>query len=160
MGRPARSESRRRHTNVTHAARGPCQGGAGLSRLWRRIAVLQTRNPRTVLLVFAIVAVLGAWRASKLKLVTDFADLLPQDQPSVVELRRILARTRGLSNVFIVLEDEDPARLRRIADALVPKLREVGSPWVEWARDGAEEARQFLTPRAGLYMSEKELSDA
>src|ERR1700733_2565792 len=126
MGRPLRSESRRRHTNVAHAVRGPCQGGAGLSRLWRRIAVLQTRNPRSVLLVFAIVAALGAWRASTLKLVTDFAELLPQDQPSVVERRRTLARARGLSNVFIVLEDQDPVRLRRIADALVPKLRDVG----------------------------------
>jgi len=160
MVRPWRSESRGRHTNVTHVARGPCQGAPGLSRLWRRIAVLQTRNPRTVLLAFAVVAALGAWRASKLKLVTDFADLLPQDQPSVVELRRILARTRGLSNVFVVLEDRDPGKLRRLADALVPKLREVGSPWVESARDGAQEARRFLTPRAGLYMTEQELSDA
>jgi len=113
-----------------------------------------------VLGVFALVAALGAWRASKLRLVTDFADLLPQEQPSVVELRRILARTRGLSNVFIVLEDQDPAKLRRLADALVPPLRQVGSPWVESARDGAQEARQFLTPRAGLYLSEKELADA
>jgi predicted RND superfamily exporter protein len=131
-----------------------------LSRLWRRIAVLQTRNPRVVLLAFALLAALGAWRASKLKLVTDFADLLPQDQPSVLELRRILARTRGLANVFIVLEDRDPAKLRRIADALVPRLRAVGSPFVESARDGAQEARRFLIPRAGLYMSEQELSDA
>jgi len=113
-----------------------------------------------VLVVFALVAALGAWRASKLKLVTDFADLLPQDQPSVVELRRILSRTRGLSNVFVVLEDRDAAKLRRLADALVPRLREVGSPWVESARDGAQEARQFLKPRAGLYMSDKELTDA
>ena len=110
--------------------------------------------------MFAAVAALGVWRASRLKLVTDFADLLPQQQPSVVALRKILARTRGLSNVFVVLEDRDPALLRRVADALLPELRAVGSPWVESARDGAQEARQFLTPRVGLFLTEQELSEA
>ena len=101
---------------------------------------------------------MGLWRASRLSLVTDFADLLPQDQPSVIELRRILARTRGLSNVFIVIEGQDPLRLRTFADQLLPALRAIGSPYVESARDGAQDARRFLQPRAGFYLSESDLA--
>ena len=90
---------------------------------------------------------------------TDFADLLQQDAPSVVELRRILSRTRGLANVFVVLEGGDPAELRRAADALVPRLEAIGPPYVALVRSGVQEARRFLMPRAGLYMTEADLED-
>ena len=111
------------------------------------------------LLAALLLAGLGAWRASKLRLVTDFADLLQQDAPSVVELRRILSRTRGLSNVFVVLEGSDPAELRRAADALVPRLEAIGPPYVALVRSGVQEARRFLMPRAGSYMTEADLED-
>ena len=72
-----------------------------MTRLLRLLAWLQLRRPAVVVLAVASIAAAGTWRASRLKLVTDFSDLLPQDQPSVVELGNILARTRGLSNVFV-----------------------------------------------------------
>jgi hypothetical protein len=62
------------------------------------LAVCQTRRPGAFLLVFAILAALGGWLASRLELVTSFADLL-SPQPSVVELRRLQARLRGFSTV-------------------------------------------------------------
>jgi predicted RND superfamily exporter protein len=110
-------------------------------------------------LSFMLLAGIGAWRASRLRLVTDFSDLLPQDQPSVIELGQVLARTRGLSNVFVVLEGPDGAALRRVADGLVPRLRALGGPYVESARSGVQEARRFLLPRAGLFLSEADLAD-
>lgn len=130
-----------------------------MQRFWRRLAALQTRRPAAFLLVAAVLAGLGAWRASKLRLVTDFADLLQQDAPSVVELRRILSRTRGMSNVFVVLEGSEPALLRKTADVLEPRLRAIGPPHVAIARSGVQDARRFLMPRAGLYLSEADLDD-
>jgi predicted RND superfamily exporter protein len=130
-----------------------------MQRFWRRLAALQTRRPASFLLIALLLAGAGAWRASKLRIVTDFADLLQQDAPSVVEIRRILARTRGLSNVFVVLEGSDPAQLKRAADALEPRLRAIGPPYVAIARSGVQEARRFLMPRAGLYMTEADLDD-
>jgi predicted RND superfamily exporter protein len=132
---------------------------ATLKRFWRRLATLQTRRPGAFLLVFALLAGVGAWRASKLRLVTDFADLLPVNQPSVLELHRILARTRGLSNVFVVLEGSDPATLRRAADTMEPRLRAIGRPYVAIARTGVQEARRFMMPRSGLFLSDADLDD-
>ena len=66
--------------------------------------MLQTRRPWAVVVAFALLVGLAARPALHLRLVTDFADLLPQNQPSVVELRNILARTRGLSSLYVVLE--------------------------------------------------------
>jgi predicted RND superfamily exporter protein len=130
-----------------------------LKRLWCRLASLQARRPWTFLLVFALLAGAGAWRASKLRLVTDFSSLLADDQPSVVELHRILKHIRGLSNVFVVLEGNDPATLRRAADVLEGRLRAIGSPYVAQARSGVQESRRFLMPRAGLYLTDADLDD-
>jgi predicted RND superfamily exporter protein len=130
-----------------------------VTRLLRRLAWLQIRRPGLVVLAVAAIAALGIWRASRLKLVTDFSDLLPQDQPSVVELGNILARTRGLSNVFVVLEGPDALALRRLADDLAPRLAAIGSPYVESARSGVQDARKFLMARAGLFLSEADFAD-
>lgn len=130
-----------------------------MARLIRHLSLLQTRRPGWVIIAVALLATLGVWRASRLTLVTDFSDLLPQNQPSVVELRNILARTRGLSNVFVVLEGGDPAALREIADTLAPRLLAIGGPMVESARSGVLEARRFFVPRAGFFLAEKDLAD-
>jgi predicted RND superfamily exporter protein len=130
-----------------------------VKRLWCRLADLQARRPFTFLLVFALLAGTGAWRASKLRLVTDFSSLLADDQPSVIELHRILKHIRGLSNVFVVLEGDDPTTLRHVADVLEPRLRAIGNPYVARARSGVQDARRFLMPRAGLYMTDADLDD-
>jgi predicted RND superfamily exporter protein len=130
-----------------------------VTRLLRQLAWFQIRRPAIVVVAVVLIAALGIWRASRLKLVTEFSDLLPQDQPSVVELGHILARTRGLSNVFVVLEGPDPVALRGLADALVPRLAAIGGPAVESARSGVQDARKFLTARAGLFLSDQELGE-
>ncbi|HZX41117.1 MAG TPA: MMPL family transporter, partial [Myxococcaceae bacterium] len=77
--------------------------------------------------------------------------------PSVVELHRVSERTSSQSTIFVVLEGQDPAGLRRAADALVPALRELGPPWVGSVENGVQDALAFLRPRTGLYTDLGEL---
>jgi uncharacterized protein len=125
--------------------------------LWWRLCRCVNRWPAPALIVAAALAALGGWRATRLELRTGFADLLPPNQPSVVELHRVAAATRGLANVFVVLESPDVGALRRLADALLPRLEALGPPAVESAEDGVRETRAFLLPRAGLFASEAQL---
>ncbi|MES1207760.1 MAG: MMPL family transporter [Pseudomonadota bacterium] len=124
---------------------------------WRLFTSAQRRHPRVFVLAFALLAALGLWRAGRLEVVTDFTDLLAPDQPSVVELRRVLARTRALSNVFVVLEGRDPTRLRTLADQLVATLSALGPHFVHSAASGVQAARTFLLPRAGLFLTEEHI---
>jgi predicted RND superfamily exporter protein len=146
-----------RNRIVTRALGRSCQAAARVTRFWRRLAVLQTRRPAVFALGFLVLAGLGLWRATRLRLVTDFADLLSPDQPSVVELHWILARTRGLSTVHLLLEGPDPGVLRVLGDALVLRLPGEGAPFVESARDGMQAASRFLRPRAGLFLSDADM---
>src|SRR5262249_51397065 len=83
--------------------------------------------------------------------------LLPDDQPSVLELKRLSERTAGSSSIFVVLEGGDRDSLRALGAKLLPPLRAIGAPWVVSAEDGVQVARDFLLPRSGLFASVEDL---
>lgn len=116
-----------------------------------RLGSVQAQRPFIVLLLGALLTVVGALLALRLELRTGLDQLLPESQPSVQELRRVAERTASVSNLFIVLEGDGTSALRQFGDALVPKLKELGPPWVGSSADGVHEARAFLEKRAGLF---------
>jgi predicted RND superfamily exporter protein len=119
----------------------------------------QIERPWAVLGVVTVVTVAAIVLAMRLKLITGFESLLPESRPSVIELHRVEAQTSSLSTIFVVLEGEDPAGLRRAADALVPALKALGPPWVGQVEDGVQESINFIKPRAGLYTGKKNLEE-
>ena len=127
------------------------------ARAWLALARVQVARPWLVLAACFALTVVCAGLATRLSLKTEFAELLPDGQKSVVELRRVLARTSGIANVFVVLEGDDPAALRELGDRLVPKLRAIGGPWVGSSEDGVQIARSYLLPRAALFAERAKL---
>jgi predicted RND superfamily exporter protein len=122
-----------------------------LRRALDRLVGWQLRHPLLLLGAIALLTAISIVLASRLRVETGFESLLPETRPSVVELRRVSARTSSQSTIFVVLEGQDPAGIRRAADALVPALRELGPPWVGSVENGVHDALAFLWPRTGLY---------
>jgi predicted RND superfamily exporter protein len=122
-----------------------------LRRTLDMIVGWQLRHPARVLGVVAVLTVVSIGLATRLRVETGFESLLPQSRPSVIELHRVSARTSSQSTIFVVLEGQDPAGIRRAADALVPELRALGPPWVGSVEAGVHDALAFLRPRTGLY---------
>jgi predicted RND superfamily exporter protein len=110
-----------------------------------------------VLLIGLVVTGIGAELSRGLELRTRFDQLLPDDQPSVLELKRLSERTAGSSSIFVVLEGGDRDTLRTLGGQLLPPLRAIGAPWVVSAEDGVQVARDFLLPRSGLFASVDDL---
>jgi predicted RND superfamily exporter protein len=131
--------------------------GSVIERLLLRVAAWQLRAPWQVLLLGLLLTVGGAWLAKGLELRTRFDQLLPEDSPSVIELKRLSERTAGSSSIFVVLEGGDRDTLRKMGDALLEPLRKIGRPWVVGAEDGVQAAREFLLPRSGLFASLQDL---
>jgi predicted RND superfamily exporter protein len=61
--------------------------------------------------------------ASRLKLRSDFTELLPQDDPELVQLRNVGDRIGAPSTLILAVEGKDPAANERFAEALVKNLR-------------------------------------
>ena len=128
-----------------------------IERLLLRLAAWQLRAPWQVLLLGLALTVTGGWLARGLELRTRFDQLLPDDQPSVLELKRLSERTAGSSSIFVLLEGADRDTLRSIGGSLLKPLRAIGPPLVVSAEDGVQVARDFLLPRSGLFAGVQDL---
>jgi predicted RND superfamily exporter protein len=128
-----------------------------INELIARLSELQIRRPWVPLLGVALVTCIMGWFASRLELRTRYDALLPDSQPSVIELHRVEARTASAQTLLVLLEASDPALLRSMGDAAVSRLMALGPDLVSSAEDGTQAARAFLTPRAGLFLSLPEL---
>ncbi|AUX42748.1 hypothetical protein SOCE26_041810 [Sorangium cellulosum] len=132
------------------AAPPPSKGGGFAARL----AELQVNRPALPLLVAGLLTAVALFFATRLSVLTGFESLLPESRPSVQELDRVAARTAGVSTLFVVLQGGERTQtgaLQKAADALVPEIERIGSPWVGSVESGVHEAYRYLAPRAGLY---------
>ena len=125
--------------------------------LIERLVELQIRRPWTVLAAAGVVSALSGVFAAQLRLKTRFEVLLPDNQPSVLELHRLEARTSAAQTILVVLEGDDRMTLRAMGDALVPELARLGPAIVSTAADGVQQTRAFLAPRSMLFLERSEL---
>ena len=91
-----------------------------------RMVGMVARHPRAVVAATLVVTLAGAWRATRLRLETDFAQLLPRTAPAVLALDELERRMPGLSSLDVVVEGPDGAanrRLRRRAGAAAARAR-------------------------------------
>jgi hypothetical protein len=124
-----------------------------------RLADIQIARPWVPLsLVFGLSLLFG-WRATHLELRTRYDQLLPENQPSVIELRQVEKRVSGAQLAIILLEGDDEKTLRGFGDAIVVKLGALGPDVVSSAEDGIQGATRFLKPRAGLFLDEADLQE-
>lgn len=127
------------------------QRSAQASTPARRFGAWQHAQPRLPLLIGALVTAAFGALALRLEMRTEFEQLLPEHQPSVVELHRLQEHVSQLSHAYVVLEGGDPARLRAAGDALLPRFLALGPRFVSNAETGVQKGRAFLLARAGLF---------
>jgi hypothetical protein len=117
----------------------------------------QVRRPWLFVLACIALAAASGALALRLELKTRFEQLLPESRPSVVELKRLQDNVRQGSRVFVVIEGGGMQAQRAFGDELVVRLRQRAPAWLVDAQDGVHEAREFLAPRAGMFVELREL---
>src|SRR3954451_6206146 len=101
-------------------------------RFWGFILKLQLERPWAIAAI-AVVTTIPAFIAARgLGLKTDFSELLPDNKPSVVEMRRVSEKLTSASTLTLVAEvpATHPEALERFAEAIVPKIQALGPAWV------------------------------
>ncbi len=124
----------------------------------RYVAFLR-RNHLWILLAAALLTALAGWSASRFELKTDFARLLPQDEPSIRDLNRAKERMGGLSNMIVAVESPDPASNRRLVDDLVAKLETFGPETIVYLRYNLAAERDFYDEHKHLFASLADLKE-
>src|SRR4029077_2354510 len=85
------------------------------------VAFLARRDFAIVTCAFILFLVATA-AASRLKLRSDFTQLLPQDDPELMQLRTIGDRIGAPSTLIVAVEGKSPTANERFAEALVKNL--------------------------------------
>ncbi|MCC6644120.1 MAG: MMPL family transporter [Polyangiaceae bacterium] len=133
-----------------------------LPRFLHALGLLQFRRPWLLIAVALVSLVPAAWAASGLTYKEDFAELLPDNKPSVIEARRVsqhLAGDRTLTVVATTKTRNDKA-LQGFVDALVPHLTALGPDWVGRVDSGVSATKQFFEDNKLLYAKTEDLQKA
>jgi uncharacterized protein len=113
---------------------------------------------------FAILSLIpAAWAAKGLGFKADFSELLPDNKPSVIEMRRVSKRLAGVSTLSVVAQISDTGNarsLQKFVDALVPKLMALGPEWVGAVDHGVQDTRKFFEDNKLLFADLKDLEKA
>jgi predicted RND superfamily exporter protein len=139
------------------------QEGSALSRFFAalssKLIAWQVERPFHVLLLALLLTVPAVFLAKGLELRTGFDSLLPDNKPSVKELKRVGARTAGVSTFIVVADISARAdgthkkTLQQFGDGLLPRLRALGPDWVGTAENGVQAEQEFLRKRQSLFLS-------
>jgi predicted RND superfamily exporter protein len=113
---------------------------------------LQVRRPWPFILIALVVTLPAYFLARNLELRTGFDSLLPQNKPSVIELKRVAKRTAGISTLAVVIDGAAPKAMQAFSDDLVPRLRALGPEWIGTAENGVHAEREFMKARQALYL--------
>jgi predicted RND superfamily exporter protein len=134
-----------------------------LPKVLEWLAALQARRPALLIILAVLTLLPSGWAASQLALKPDFAELLPDNKDSVIEMRRVAQRLRGASTLSVVAQIRDGSKhqaLRTFVDELVPRLLALGPEWVGGVDSGVRDARRFFDDHKLYYAELAELKKA
>jgi predicted RND superfamily exporter protein len=132
-----------------------------MDRLFARYIAFSRRHAGTLTLLFAALCIATLLPAIQLQLHTDMAELLPDDHPAVVALRRLSGRQKSSTNLVMLVESPDAQANQRFAVALKPELaRLIPSVFseIQWAPE--TEVPDFADRWRWLYADKKDLESA
>jgi predicted RND superfamily exporter protein len=136
-------------------------------RLVRFVSWLTARSLRrwrTFLAVATLLALGGAWLASRLTLRTSFEELLPEDVPSVRNAKELARRVGGDGTVLLMVEAErgpqDLPAAERLASKLAEGLRALGPELVRSVESELGPVKRWYADHWPLFLPLADLREA
>jgi len=125
-------------------------------RLLTAIATYVVKRPWWTLLWIMIVTIVCAGMAGQLSISTEYTDMMPQDDPSVIEFNTITDEYNATSTLYMVAEGDEQA-LRAFADEVVPRIKALD----QYVRDVVYMApRDFMAEHALMLMKSSDLENS
>jgi uncharacterized protein len=133
--------------------------GIPSSPIARRYGAFIERHAGAIAIAFLAITGLFTLSVRHLELHTDFEDLLPEGQPSVVTLRQIMKRVGGMGTLNVAIESPDKEASKRFVDDLVVALRSKMSSKLHSIDYTMAPIRKFYEKNGILYLSLEELRE-
>jgi predicted RND superfamily exporter protein len=117
------------------------------------------RKPWTILICVGAVLAVSTFFALRLKLHSDFMELLPTDSPSVVNLESLKQRISSYSTLTIAVQSPDLKASEKFAEDLVAKLHEFPKERIKYIDYNLRDLRSFYEKNKWFYADLPDLVD-
>ena len=124
-----------------------------------RWAGIVYRYPLLVLSIALSIAVTGGFLASKIKIKSNFAALLPDQSQAVIDLKRINKRTGGMGTLIVSVTGRSLADMERFAEDLVKKLKQYPKEEILYIDYKIDAQKAFFDKNKYLYLSIEEIRE-
>ena len=129
--------------------------------LSRRYVAWVRRRTGVILAGHAVVLAIALYLiAFRLPLFSDFSYLLPQDAPSVQDLRRLEARVQTTDTVLVLVQAPTAAERTAAGAEMAAGMRALPHEIIEHVDDNDTEVRAFLRAHRHLFVSLADLQKA
>lgn len=128
-----------------------------LSPQLKRFANFIYKRPKTVVFIAILIAALGGYLASKIKIRSNFAELLPDNAQSVIDIKQINKRVGGMGTLIVSVEGKSLKDMERFADDLAQKLAAYPKEDVLFVDYKVDSQKKFFEKNKYLYLSVDEL---
>ncbi len=126
----------------------------------KRYAQWSFHHSWVIILLSLVVLAISIYFSAKLKLKSDFKELLPDNYESVQELNRTAERVGGLSNLLIGVEAPDFKTGKSFVDALIPALQAgLPSEMVQSIDYNVADLKSFFETNKYLYVEVADLKE-
>ncbi len=110
-------------------------------------------------ILFTLLFVFCVREASRLKLRSDFKELLPENFQSVKDMNRILERVSGEGSLNLAIESPDPQTSIRFANDLIAKLKEYPPQFIRRIEYNISDTKKFFEDHKYLYMNLEDVQE-
>ncbi len=124
-----------------------------------RWADIVYRFPKTILMIALVITAGGGYLASNIKIKSNFATLLPDNSPAVIDLQKISKRTGGMGELIISVEGADLKAMERFADDLAKRLGAYPKDEVLFIDYKIDKQKAFFEHNKTLYLSLDEIKE-
>ncbi|MGE0549338.1 MAG: RND family transporter [Kofleriaceae bacterium] len=127
----------------------------------RRYVAWIKRRALAIIVAHIVLAIGGLYLiANHLPLFADFSYLLPQDAPSVRDLRKLEARVRANAMVQVIVRAPSPNERAAAVHELVAGFQTIPTDLVQSVEAGDTELQQFIKQRQHLFVPLADLERA
>lgn len=130
-----------------------------LEKLMNRWAQFVFKYPFLIIIVAFTIAAGGGYLTTNMGIRSDFAELLPENAQSVIDLKEISGRMGSMGTLIIQVEADDLKAMQRFADDLSDKLRKFPPDTLKFVDHKIDKQKDFFESNKFLYLSVQELSD-
>lgn len=118
------------------------------------------RHPGKIVLLAVLSTILAFHFTSKLKIKTDFAELLPEGYRSVQDIKRLTDRVGGIGNLTLVIEFEDIKAAECLADDLADRLKsDLPEGYIRFVEYQVNEEKAYYEQHKYLYANLEDLEE-